>query len=502
MGLFLPRRWRRQPLGFFRIDYSGLGASCTFFFYKVGDTWVDAATGILPTTETGTTAPYSFLGKPGTAGNYSGTTGTVFPDHPRHNMLGEMSLISALNPRTASTYGLIIQKGLITSNQNCPYALRLGSTKPTVSELLFLRANASTYRYWLPTGIADRVPAGTQGFVGITAPALIESSPTFYFNTGEWYLAAQQGISTGTATGAATTDNASTYIGKRPDGVVALDGLLFYVAGFNTQLSDGAMRALFENPWQILVPLRRPVLFIGGPVGVVGSAKSAGGGATKATGATTRAGAAKSAGGGATKATGVTARAGSAKSAGGGAAKSQGTSATPTVGSAKAAGGGASGSVGATARTGTATSSGGGSARAQGAAAVLHTAAAAGGGAAIPAGRGSPGHTSVGSASAGGGAARAIGVQNVGILGTARAAGGGCAISPTLANRIGWAVAGGGGAARATAQSATHSGTARAAGGGAARAFGATTPPPSNVDHYIHGWPVSQSGAVIVRIMP
>ena len=237
------------------------------------------------------------------------------------------------------------------------------------------------------------------------------------------------------------------------------------------------------------------------PPNINGTAISAGGGATKSVGTSQRATTAKSAGGGVARSVGASSKSGTAKSIGGGVARGIGSSIIPVSGSAKSAGGGASASAGTSSRLGSAKSAGGGSARAQGIGANLGIARVAGGGTAKPVSQGSPGHT--GSAvSFGGGAARAIGVQNVGILGTARTAGGGAAVSPTLANRIGWAIVGGGGAARATAQGATHSGFAAAAGGGAAKAFGAVTPPPSSVDHYIHGWPVSKSGAVIVRIMP
>ena len=300
-------------------------------------------------------------------------------------------------------------------------------------------------------------------------------------------------------------------------------GGIFLVACWRRTFTDTELVALSNNPWQIFEEDRRSIFLGGGvtPPAFTGTAISAGGGAAKSVGTSQRTTTAISAGGGAAKSVGTSQRTTTAKSAGGGVARSAGTSsksgtaksigggaargigsgAAPVSGSAKSIGGGATAGAGTGARVGSAKSAGGGSARAQGIGANLGVARVAGGGTAKPVSQGSPGHT--GSAvSFGGGAARAIGVQNVGILGTARTAGGGAAVSPTLANRIGWAIAGGGGAARATAQGATHSGFAAAAGGGAAKAFGAVTPPPSSVDHYIHGWPVSKSGAVIVRIMP
>ena len=488
MALFLPRRWRRQPPTFCALSSLAYQTRLAGWWPATKQNFVIGGNPFIENS-TYTAVSVSERGYSTTNGVSVGGDDYATASIPASvNMAGQWSYFGWFKPGNANADWCI---GTYGSGSFVPYFYWQLGLETTTSKVYF-KAYGGVANNTVTSSAAATVGQWSQ--IGVSYNA---GTVNLYLNG--------KNIATGSAaTGQRTEANGfhTLYTGK-PVFAPATPyyGDLQNVALFASALTDSHAKQLYDEPWSLGV-FRRPVFFIGGPAGVVGSAKSAGGGATKATGATTRAGAAKSAGGGATKATGVTTRVGSAKSAGGGAAKSQGTSVTPTVGSAKAAGGGASGSVGATARTGTATSSGGGSARAQGAAAVLHTAAAAGGGAAIPAGRGSPGHTSVGSASAGGGAARAIGVQNVGILGTARAAGGGCAISPTLANRIGWAVAGGGGAARATAQSATHSGTARAAGGGAARAFGATTPPPSNVDHYIHGWPVSQSGAVIVRIMP
>jgi hypothetical protein len=45
-------------------------------------------------------------------------------------------------------------------------------------------------------------------------------------------------------------------------------------------------------------------------------------------------------------------------------------------------------------------------------------------------------------------------------------------------------------------------GSAYVAGGGYVKAYGGPPPPPSNVDHYVQGWPVAANGAVIVRFAP
>ena len=366
MALFLPQRWRRQPQTVCRVSRAGIGASCTFFFYKVGGTWVDAATGITPTTETGSAFAGTYLGEPLLAGRYSNTQ-TIMPDHPTHNMLGEMSLAVGLRPRALTNYTHVIQKGAATGNTNCPFLFRVGSTS-TDSFLLFFRANATAYR--LSNTGSTRLTAGNESFIGVSAPALIESSVTMHWKDGSNVFVSQaMAMATGTGTGAATTLNEPTYLGKRNDGVTQLDGDLFYVAGFSTQLSDVGMREVATNPWALLAPLRRRVFFIGaaGPVIVVGTAKASAGGNAKAVGTGAGLGTAKASAGGNAKAVGTAATIGIAKASGGGEASAVGTAgAVSKTGTGSATGGGAARAVGAKAFSGIAAAQGGGNAKAVG----------------------------------------------------------------------------------------------------------------------------------------
>jgi len=147
---------------------------------------------------------------------------------------------------------------------------------------------------------------------------------------------------------------------------------------------------------------------------------------------------------------------------------------------------------------GTAAAEAGGVARASGKGDSVGTAKAGAGGNAKATGV----SVSVGTAkSVGGGVARGFGTGSGIITGTGAAEGGAGVAARGDATKGGTGKAVGGGTTKAIGSSSS-AGTARASGGGGARAIGGAPPPPSSVDHYIHGWPVSGSGAVIVRIMP
>ena len=150
----------------------------------------------------------------------------------------------------------------------------------------------------------------------------------------------------------------------------------------------------------------------------------------------------------------------------------------PIVGTGKAVGGGEAQAAGSGVKTGAGKAVGGGVARSSG----------------------STVKTGAGKA-VGGGVAKAAGSGIVPRIGTGAAVGGGNATALGTGARIGSGAAVGGGVARAGGAS-IRSGSAIAVGGGVAKAAGGTPPPPSVVDHYVKGWPVAASGAVIVHLVP
>ena len=149
-------------------------------------------------------------------------------------------------------------------------------------------------------------------------------------------------------------------------------------------------------------------------------------------------------------------------------------------------------------KVGSAAAEAGGVARASGVGASVGTAKAAGGGNAAASGKGD----SVGTAKAGaGGNAKATGVSVS--VGTAKSVGGGVARGfGTGSGVITGTGAAEGGAAATAAGTTSKSGVGRSVGGGVAKAVGGVPPPPGIVDHYVKGWPVSASGAVIVHLVP
>jgi len=149
----------------------------------------------------------------------------------------------------------------------------------------------------------------------------------------------------------------------------------------------------------------------------------------------------------------------------------------PVTGTGKAVGGGVVKADGTHAGQGAGAAVGGGVARSSG------TAAKVGAGAAV-----------------GGGVARAAGSGSTSPTGTGKAVGGGTAAATGAATKAGVGRAVGGGVARASGFG-IRSGTAIAVGGGVAKAAGGVVIP-SVVDHYVKGWPVAASGAVIVHLVP
>jgi hypothetical protein len=168
------------------------------------------------------------------------------------------------------------------------------------------------------------------------------------------------------------------------------------------------------------------------------------------------------------------------------------------TGTAASAGGGAAKVTGAVGKAGTAQSAGGGNAAASGKGDSVGTAKAGAGGNAKATGV----SVSVGTAkSVGGGVARGFGTGSGIITGTGAAEGGAAATAAGTTSKHGVGRSVGGGVAIASG-AGTRSGTAAAAGGGAARAVGGVPPAPGVVDHYVKGWPVAASGAVIVHLVP
>jgi len=213
------------------------------------------------------------------------------------------------------------------------------------------------------------------------------------------------------------------------------------------------------NPGWLVTPDRQTdvelLLGLGGTTPIVGTGKAVGGGEAKAVGSGVKTGAGKAVGGGEAQAAGSGVKTGAGKAVGGGVARSSGS----------------------TVKAGTGAAVGGGVARSSGTAAKVGTGVAVGGGVARAAGSGSTSPT-----------------------GTGKAVGGGTAAATGAATKAGAGRAVGGGVARASGFG-IRSGTAIAVGGGVAKAAGGVVIP-SVVDHYVKGWPVAASGAVIVHLVP
>jgi hypothetical protein len=460
MGLFLPQRWRRQPQYPVGINLGNPLTSGLIVLVNSSQLHeANSNTVGIPKTVTKNAAPYGV----GTLVAQSTAAGINF------------AAAKVIGAGDTTTFVLASNFTAVGS-----YVYMAGSYSGSVGIGLIHRHISITSQRW---GVLDGATFYSSG-----EGTPIDSALHLFVHTrnGTNKVLYRDGILKSTTAGANL--DVSTATGWVQNNLATGDtsgcnANIFMSGRYNRALSLEEIRELNANPWQLFAPIRRPI-FVGGGTGpqpVTGLAKSAGGGYAAAFGISDSPGFAKAAGGGAAKASGFGASPGSAEAAGGGYAKALGEQSHDKFGAAKVAGGGR--------------------ARAFGEGAVLNDAHATGGGAAkTPLGL--PGYTSGTVRATGGGAAKAFGVQNVGILGRAHAAGGGISISPALANRIGQAAAGGGGAARAFSSASTHSGTAYAAGGGAARAFGAAPPPPSNVDHWIHGWPVNADGAVVLRVMP
>ena len=100
----------------------------------------------------------------------------------------------------------------------------------------------------------------------------------------------------------------------------------------------------------------------------------------------------------------------------------------------------------------------------------------------------------------GGGVTTAVGIP--GSTGFGRAVGGGFTTAVGNSAVLGIGRAAAGGVAIAVGSKGNIQGSAKAVAGGVGKATGGTPPPVATVDHYIHGWPVTKAGSVIIRIMP
>ena len=100
----------------------------------------------------------------------------------------------------------------------------------------------------------------------------------------------------------------------------------------------------------------------------------------------------------------------------------------------------------------------------------------------------------------GGGVTTAVGIP--GSTGFGRAVGGGFTTAVGNSAVLGIGRAAAGGVAIAVGSKGNIRGSAKAVVGGVGKATGGTPPPVATVDHYIHGWPVTKAGSVIIRIMP
>lgn len=188
-------------------------------------------------------------GRLGVGGDFSGTANQQYAHQPQFAVLGDITIVILCDIRTASGYtNFIAKQG--TTITDAPYEFRGGGGSSADSQMLLLRANASTFS--VSDVGSDHYTPPFSGVLAVSAPGVASAAATGWVNGRQSWVG-------GTSLLVPTDNGAAVWIGRRYDGATQLDGRIYYVALFKRVLSATEHASIAANPWQLFTPTTQPV---------------------------------------------------------------------------------------------------------------------------------------------------------------------------------------------------------------------------------------------------
>ncbi len=256
MAQFLARRWRQQPQGLLKVDWSRPTSEKLSLAFDSANR-IELVNNIAYTTVVGSKAIHSSALNGMRGAGFGATFGSATSDR-----ITIQNVIQKDGPRTQAFWFYAISTG--------GGALARLFTKPTASDAaggsegvtLF---SSTSFRVWrnstAGTKLYERivtVPAALNlfGCLFITHDG-IDSVGGFYFNG--------QSVSSSSSTGIgayAPEVNQPIYIGNRPDLSRNWDGWIGPIFQWDRVLSQAEILGITENPWQIFAPQKSLMVFL------------------------------------------------------------------------------------------------------------------------------------------------------------------------------------------------------------------------------------------------
>lgn len=193
----------------------------------------------------------------GMAADFSGSANQQYAHRPAYATTGAMTAVVIAELDALSNYtALFYKQGSTTTD--APYELSVSSVGvgSNNGRITFLRANTNYHVWSHSTDIVSAAANTRQTLIFRTnGQARLEDAPTVIVNGVKTTLDTEFNG----ATGAATDNGASVWIGRRSDGATQLDGRIYYVALFNRAISDFEAFMLTAKPWQLYAKRQRQV---------------------------------------------------------------------------------------------------------------------------------------------------------------------------------------------------------------------------------------------------
>lgn len=163
-----------------------------------------------------------------------------------HDIVGDLSLLWSGQLNSGSAFRSFVAKCTNNASTATPYDFRTDNSAAPLA--ILARASAGSSLQFSSSPLS--IPLSKPATVGVSI-AVANAFATFYINN---IVLQQNPGSAITPTASAT----SLRVGRRPDGVVQMDGFTEFVMGWARVLSTAEFSALYDNPYQIVsLPARR-----------------------------------------------------------------------------------------------------------------------------------------------------------------------------------------------------------------------------------------------------
>lgn len=169
--------------------------------------------------------------------DFDGTDYYEFPHHGDYSLTGRMTLVWYGVVDTGSTFRHFIGKHAGNGALVNPFDFRTD----TISRLVLVRANTNNKTH---TVTSPTITLGARHLLSVSTQTNIETVPDMYVDGVAGVIS-----TTGTGTGVSTSDTSPIRVGQRADGIVQLDGKVYYVAGFDRRWTPGEHSRLARDPF-------------------------------------------------------------------------------------------------------------------------------------------------------------------------------------------------------------------------------------------------------------